>query len=145
MPQDVERYLYFTVALLKDSAALDALWQDALKYHMIDQPGKLIAMRLTEYYEIKANGIMPHTNDLSNSRSINNGISHESNAIVRNSHFDDDDDADFDDPFDDYDEEPAPVEKPYVEKQYIEKHVPVATSPDVAQNADAAADYWTLL
>ena len=139
MPQDVERYLYFTVALLKDSAALDALWQDALKYHMIDQPGKLIAMRLTEYYEIKANGIMPPTTDISSSRSINNSVTRESTAIAHNSHFEDDDDADFDGPFDDYDE--APVEK----QQYIENHIPVATSPDVAQNADAAAAYWTIL
>ena len=138
MPQDVERYLYFTVALLKDSAALDALWQDALKYHMIDQPGKLIAMRLTQYYEIKANGIMPPTTDITSSRSLNNGITRESTAIARNSHFDDDNDEMLDEPFDDYDEEP-------VEKHYIESHVPVATSPDVAQNADAAADYWTLL
>src|SRR5690349_17458447 len=53
MSQDTERYLYFKVGLLKDSFALEALWQDALKYHMIDQPAKLIAMRLTEYYEMK--------------------------------------------------------------------------------------------
>lgn len=138
MPQDVERYLYFTVALLKDSGALDALWQDALKYHMIDQPGKLIAMRLTEYYEIKANGIMPPThNDLPNSRSINNGITREPTAIARNSRMDNDDMLQ--DPFSDYDEDEL------LETRYIQNEVPVATSPDVAQNADAAADYWTLL
>ena len=50
MSQDLEKYLNFNVGLLKNSFALDALWQDALKYHMIDQPGKLIALRLTEYY-----------------------------------------------------------------------------------------------
>ncbi len=54
MSQDREKYLYFTVGLLKDSSTLDALWQDALKYHMIDQPGKLIALRLTEHYEMIA-------------------------------------------------------------------------------------------
>src|SRR5881275_2865621 len=58
MSQDREKYLYFTVGLLKNSFALDALWQDALKYHMIDQPGKLIALRLTEYYEMMARGIL---------------------------------------------------------------------------------------
>ena|SRR2546430_6602715 len=52
MSQDGEKYLYFKVGLLKDSFALEALWQDALRYHMIDQPAKLIAMRLTEYYEL---------------------------------------------------------------------------------------------
>ena len=56
MPQDLEEYLYFTVGLLKNSFALDALRQDALKYHMIDQPGKLIALRLTEYYEMMTQG-----------------------------------------------------------------------------------------
>src|SRR5439155_23033055 len=46
-----DKFLYFTVGLLKGSAALDALRQDATKYHMIDHPGQLIALRLTEYYE----------------------------------------------------------------------------------------------
>jgi hypothetical protein len=53
-----EKYLYFKVGLLKDSFALEALWQDALRYHMIDQPAKLIAMRLTEYYELTNKGPM---------------------------------------------------------------------------------------
>lgn len=52
MSQDAEKYLYFKVGLLKDSYALEALRQDALRYHMIDQPAKLIALRLTEYYEL---------------------------------------------------------------------------------------------
>jgi hypothetical protein len=47
-----EKFLYFTVGLLKGSAALEALRQDATKYHMIDHPGQLIALRLTEYYEM---------------------------------------------------------------------------------------------
>ncbi len=58
MSQDTEKFLYFKVGLLKDSSALDALWQDALKHHMIDQPAKLIAMRLTEYYEIVSQGLL---------------------------------------------------------------------------------------
>jgi hypothetical protein len=53
-----EKYLYFKVGLLKDSFALEALWQDALRYHMVDQPAKLIAMRLTEYYELTNKGPM---------------------------------------------------------------------------------------
>src|SRR5205085_5128569 len=59
MSQDPEKYLYFTVGLLKNSFALDALRQDALKYHMIDQPEQLIALRLTEYYELMAGGVLP--------------------------------------------------------------------------------------
>jgi len=56
MSEDTEKYLYFEVGLLKDSFALEALWQDALRYHMTDQPAKLIAMRLTEYYELTSKG-----------------------------------------------------------------------------------------
>lgn len=58
MAQDREQYLQFTIKLLKGSFALSALWQDALNYHMIDQPEKLIAMRLTEYYELIARGTL---------------------------------------------------------------------------------------
>ncbi|MBE3559236.1 MAG: hypothetical protein IMW89_08430 [Ktedonobacteraceae bacterium] len=53
-----EKYLYFTVGLLKNSSALESLWQDALKHHMVDQPGQLIALRLTEYYEMMSRGIV---------------------------------------------------------------------------------------
>lgn len=53
-----DKYLHFTVGLLKDSAALDALRQDAIKHHMVDQPGQLIALRLTEYYEMMNRGIV---------------------------------------------------------------------------------------
>lgn len=56
--QDRDQYVYFTIRLLKGSFALNALWQDALSYHMIDQPDKLIAMRLTEYYELVARGAL---------------------------------------------------------------------------------------
>src|SRR5215813_5503164 len=51
-----EKFLYFTVGLLKGSAALEALRQDATKHHMIDHPGQLIALRLTEYYEMVNQG-----------------------------------------------------------------------------------------
>ncbi|HWS83780.1 MAG TPA: hypothetical protein VN207_05925 [Ktedonobacteraceae bacterium] len=64
MPQDTEKYLYFKVGLLKDSFALEALWQDALRYHMIDQPAKLIAMRLTEYYELTKKGPVHSTENI---------------------------------------------------------------------------------
>lgn len=47
-----DKFLFFTVGLLKGSEALEALRQDAVKHHMIDNPGQLIALRLTEYYEL---------------------------------------------------------------------------------------------
>jgi hypothetical protein len=136
MPQDVERYLYFTVALLKDSNALDALWQDALKYHMIDQPGKLIAMRLTEYYEIKASGMISPTTGVPTTQPIHNGVARETQTITHTPVLNDDEMTNA--PFNDYnDDQPA--------ARYIESETPVATSPDVAHNAEAAADYWTIL
>lgn len=57
MAQDRDQYVQFTIKLLKGSFALNALWQDALHYHMIDQPEKLIALRLTEYYEMVSRGV----------------------------------------------------------------------------------------
>ncbi len=52
MSQTVQdKYQYFTVGLLSDSFALEALWRDALKHHMTEHLGQLIALRLTEYYE----------------------------------------------------------------------------------------------
>lgn len=53
-----DKFLYFTVGLLKDSEALEALRQDAVKHHMIDNPGQLIALRLTEYYEMMNKGVV---------------------------------------------------------------------------------------
>ena len=53
-----DKYVYFTIGILKESSALEALKQDALKHHMIDQPGQLIALRLTEYYEMMNQGIV---------------------------------------------------------------------------------------
>ena len=137
MPQDVERYLYFTVALLKDSNELDALWQDALKYHMIDQPGKLIAMRLTEYYELKASGMISPTPGIHTAaRPINNGVTRETQTIAHTPVLNDDEMMNA--PFNDYNDD-------QVASHYIESETPVATSPDVAHNAEAAADYWTIL
>ena len=51
-----DKFMYFTVGLLKSSEALEALRQDAVKHHMIDNPGQLIALRLTEYYESLSQG-----------------------------------------------------------------------------------------
>jgi len=53
MPQSSsDKYVYFTVGILKDSQTLDSLRQDALKHHMVDHPGQLIALRLAEHYEM---------------------------------------------------------------------------------------------
>ena len=136
MPQDIEKYVSFDVALLKGSATLDALWQDALKYHMIDHLEKLIAMRLTEYYEIKASGIASPMPGPTTAKPINNGVTREQPAIAHTPIFDDDELITHS--FDGYSDN-------QIDTRYIESEMPLATSPDVALNAEAAADYWTIL
>ena len=50
-----DKYVYFTIGVLKDSQTLEALRQDAIKHHMVDYPGQLIALRLAEHYELMHN------------------------------------------------------------------------------------------
>ena len=40
------------VVFARGSWALDRFIEDAVKHHMDDQTGKLVALRLTEYYEL---------------------------------------------------------------------------------------------
>ena len=53
MPKDRERYRYIDVGLERGSWALAMFEEDARRHQMSDQPGKLITLRLTEYYEMK--------------------------------------------------------------------------------------------
>src|SRR5436309_15580588 len=112
MSQDREKYLYFTVGLLKNSSAIDALWQDALKYHLIDQPGKLIALRLTEYYEMIARGNLPPGTGLplSATSTLFNNTANPTAGKIGDDHPND-----------------GGI---------------IAASPDVEENADEAAEYW---
>jgi hypothetical protein len=125
MSQEQDKYLYFNVGLLKNSFALEALRQDALKYHMIDQPGQLIAMRLTEYYELIARGIV-HPGASSTSIAVSpTAITHEGSS-----------------------REGAPVASPLpvsADEYDSDDDGIVATSPDVDLNADEAAEYWSRL
>ena len=127
MSHDREKYLYFTVGLLKDSSTLDALWQDALKYHMIDQPGKLIALRLTEHYEMKAQESLHAGAGIPMTpmpKAVGNGHYQKSvtsaNSTANNR-------ADLMNDFHSNDESV------------------IAASPDAEQNADEAAEYWAQL
>jgi hypothetical protein len=119
MSQAHEKYTYFTVGLLKDSSTLETLWQDALKYHMIDQPDKLIALRLTEYYDLLAQGNSHAGAALSNAKSNGTGKAsmNTPGSNVASS-------------LNDY-----PLNNENV----------VTASPDADQNAADAADYWTNL
>lgn len=129
MPKDAEKYQYFTVGLLKNSFALEALKADAMKYHMIDQQAQLIALRLTEYYELLANSGPPVLNishcATGNSKAGNGfkahpGVNHDNHVI---------------------DEVNGVIRAPGVES---EEEILMA-SADAEQNADLAADYWASL
>lgn len=112
MSQNPEKYLHFSVGLLRSSFALEALWQDALKYHMIDQPGKLIALRLTEYYEMVARGTL-HPGATAINGNGREGLG--ASPTNTNGHMD---------------------------VIHAEDEGIVVASPNVEQNADEAAEYW---
>ena len=54
MATNKEKYqtLCNRVVFARGSWALDRFIEDAVKHHMDDQTGKLVALRLTEYYEL---------------------------------------------------------------------------------------------
>ena len=130
--QDRDQYVHFTIKLLKSSFAINALWQDAMNYHMIDQPDKLIALRLTEYYELVARGALrPGPSMLGGHSTPNPGVTGnnavpppQANVSGRLP-------------------EPHPHNSQPTEN--INEH-PVSTpSASVEQNAEEAADYWAPL
>src|SRR6266446_10644033 len=132
MPQDQEKYRYFHVGLLKNSFALDALWQDALKYHMVDQPGQLIALRLTEHYEMMARGGWPPdaavalaaTPTVTGKRGRREG---EMTAVSSN------------------ESNGASPLIDHMSTSHPDEESIVTASPDAEQNADEAAEYWARL
>jgi hypothetical protein len=131
MSQNPEKYLYFQVGLLKNSFALDALRQDALKYHMVDQPGQLIALRLTEYYEMMARGILPPgvrvpmaaTPTASGRRGDGEEVATASSPGINGTH-------------------PLTGQ---VDASHLDDESVVVASPDADQNAEEAAEYWARL
>lgn len=146
MAQDRDQYVQFTIKLLKGSFALNALWQDALNYHMIDQPEKLIALRLTEYYEMVARGAarpaptMPPALPPSPAPVSTNGHTpppvtpvvgvspdQQPTVAIRMPHL----------------QRPQSVESRPAEP--VSDIVTGADAQVVEQNADEAADYWTPL
>ena len=130
MPKDTEKYQYFTVGLLKSSFALEALNADAAKHHMVEQPAKLIALRLTEYYDLLARvgPLMPSVSHFTTQRAdIENGS---------RPGFDIDSDGQFA-----YD-----LDNEIIIPAYNEQVEEIVTmSADAEQNADLAADYWAIL
>ncbi|MGZ3624556.1 MAG: hypothetical protein ACXVDN_21255 [Ktedonobacteraceae bacterium] len=130
MPKDTEKYQYFTVGLLKSSFALEALKADAAKHHMVEQPARLIALRLTEYYDLltRVGPLMPSVSHFTTQRSdIENGS---------RPGFDIESDGQFT-----YDLDNEIIIPPHNEH---EEEI-VTMSADAEQNADLAADYWAIL
>ncbi len=136
-----DKYLYFTVGLLKDSFALDALRQDAVKHHMVDYPGQLIALRLTEYYEMMARGIVQPAIRVP---AVMNPVETEEDSKEKKV----------------APPSPTPVngsmQSPssmpavnqitgYMRARHRDNERIIFASPDADQNADEAADYWSTL
>ena len=130
MPKDSEKYQYFTVGLLKSSFALEALKADAAKHHMVEQPAKLIALRLTEYYDLLARvgPLMPSVSHFTAQRSDFENGSRSAFDIESNGQFSHDRDDEI-------------IIIPHNEH---EEEI-VTMSADAEQNADLAADYWAIL
>ena len=124
MSQDLEKYLYFNVGLLKNSFALDALSQDALKYHLIDQPDKLIALRLTEYYEMMARGNLPSGAKIL----FGNGDGREEITSASSTGING-----------------ASSTTGQMGDDHPDDGSIIAASPDVEENADEAAEFWARL
>jgi hypothetical protein len=130
MPKDSEKYQYFTVGLLKSSFALEALKADAAKHHMIEQPARLIALRLTEYYDLLARvgPLMPSVSHFTTKRSEMENGSREGSVFEFDGEI-----------IHALDNEIAIL--PYEEQ--VEEIVTM--SADAEENADLAADYWAIL
>ncbi len=58
MAKDPVKNRYYNVGIARGSYAERRLMEDAALHHMEDQPAKLIALRLTEYYQLVDRGII---------------------------------------------------------------------------------------
>jgi hypothetical protein len=52
MAKDNEKYRYIEAAILRDSDTLASIEKDATEHHMTDHLGKLLAMRIADYYKL---------------------------------------------------------------------------------------------
>lgn len=139
-----DKYLYFTVGLLKDSFALEELRQDAIKHHMIEQPGQLIALRLTEYYEMMTKGVVQpvvRVPAIIQSVEIESG---NSNKDKRAGHASPPHVAP---PPAHQNSGMSPIKQVTGRMRALRRDQDnvISASPDADQNADEAADYWNIL
>jgi len=130
VPRNTDKYQYFTVGFLKSSFALEALKADAAKHHMIEQLAKLIALRLTEYYDLLARvgPLMPSVSHFTTQRSDMENGSRPASDIESNGQFAQDSDNEI------------------IILHHNEHEEEIVTmSADAEQNAELAADYWAVL
>jgi hypothetical protein len=142
-----DKYLYFTVGLLKDSFALEELRQDAIKHHMIEQPGQLIALRLTEYYEMMTKGVVQpvvRVPAIIQSVETESGNSNNSNKDKRAGHTSPPHVAP---PSAHQTNGMSPIKQVTGRMRALRRDQDnvISASPDADQNADEAADYWNIL
>ncbi len=102
-----------------------------MKYHLIDQPDKLIALRLTEYYEMVARGnLHPGTSIplAATSTPFGNGDGREGVTSASSTGING-----------------ASPTIGQMGDDHLDDGSIVAASPDVDENADEAAEYWARL
>ena len=101
-----------------------------MKHHMVEQPAKLIALRLTEYYDLLARvgPLMPNVSLFTTNRPEMGNGSRANSVIEHNGQF-----------------VHAPDDE-IVTLPYDEREDEIVTvSADAEQNAELAADYWDIL
>lgn len=130
MPKESEKYQYFRVGFLKDSFALETLMADAIKHHMAEQPAQLIALRLTEYYDLLDRMVPTFPQAvLSTARGSNMETNSRTNSLLESAwHVAEDA------------ENGIATGSSYEPESEI-----ITASPDAQRNADEAADYWATL
>ncbi|GCE09743.1 hypothetical protein [Dictyobacter aurantiacus] len=155
-----DKFLHFTVGLLKDSEALESLRQDAVKHHMIDNPGQLIALRLTEYYEMMNKGIVqPVVSVPAVMTPVASEVKPQSEADAQVPSYKPAPVQPAQQPVQSYQQSARPAPMPAYESGPVVRQPTgrmraivqnggenvVSTSSNADQNADDAADYWSLL
>jgi hypothetical protein len=116
MPKDRERYRYIDVGLERGSWTLAMFEEDARRHQMSDQPGKLITLRLTEYYELKKEREM-----ISSKESAATGNDHHPSRLASS--------------------EPSRSD----ESVQVKEEDVLEISQRASENADEAAEYWASL
>jgi hypothetical protein len=131
MSDNPEKYLYFSVGFLKHSFALEALWQDALQHHLVDHPGLLIALRLTEYYELRSRGLIHSATTMSPpvTPPLSSDAGHNGEEVTREAV---------------ENLETRPLISLESDDDLQDQPTAIA-SLEAEQNAEEAANYWTLL